>query len=105
MIGVSVAGTKVRCPQCGAKNIIAVRCRICGGMLPGGLEHQTATAGAGEAFVDLVETEREAWRDFEAGHTTSEARSRRPAELPKLPHAIELPVAVTQEKKGWLRRK
>jgi hypothetical protein len=98
-----MAGAKVRCPQCGAKNNLATRCRICGGMLPGGLEHQQEVAAGTDTFLDLVEVEREAWRDYEDGKTSAEARSRRPEELPKTPHAIELPFF--EEKKGWLRRR
>jgi hypothetical protein len=96
-----VAETKFRCPECGAKNKPAVRCRLCGGMLPGGLERQQETAGGTDTFTDLVEAERAAWRQYDEGNMSSASKSRRPPELPKTDGAIELPVP----KGGWLRRR
>ena len=100
-----LAEAKVRCPQCGAKNKPAVRCRLCGGMLPGGIELQQANAGGTETFSDLVEAERHAWRDYDEGKNTAASRSRRPAELPKTEGALDLPFAPETEKRGWRRRR
>jgi hypothetical protein len=95
-----LAEAKVRCPQCGAKNTLDVRCRVCGGMLPGGLDRQLENAGGTETFADLVEKERGAWRQYDQGELSSASRSRRPAELPRV-GAVEIPV---REKRGWRRR-
>jgi hypothetical protein len=97
-----LADAKVRCPQCGAKNNLAVRCRLCGGMLPGGLDRQLEDAGGTETFSEIVESERVAWRQYDQGELSSTARSRRPPELPRI-GAVEIPVK--EEKRGWRRRR
>ena len=83
----AVAGKSIRCLQCGAKNdLTAQLCRICGLLTPQAEEIRRRGAGGdGVVFKETVEREREAWREYSAGRSSTAARSRRPAELPNLP--------------------
>ena len=77
-----MAQGKVRCVECGAKNadVLAERCRICGGLLPDAVKRRADRLGAvtdGPAFNILVEHEVESWQALEKRESEG-PRSRRP---------------------------
>ena len=79
-----MAQGKVRCVECGAKNtdLLAERCRICGGLLPDAVRRRADRLGAvtsGPAFNVIVENEVTAWEEIERRDEEG-ARSRRPTD-------------------------
>ena len=86
-----MAQGKVRCVECGAKNadILAERCRICGGLLPDAVRRRADKLGSitsGPAFNVLVEHEVAAWQELEKRENEG-ARSRRPTDADANAHS------------------